>query len=63
MDNHVKPTFVPQSDQSSPDGDSAVRSKTPTFHVQSGIRAGGFYDWWRGVAEGFNMFDRATGAG
>ena len=63
MDNDLKSTFVPQSDQPRADGDAAERGKAPTFHVQTGIRAGGFYDWWQGIAEGWNMRDRSTGAG
>ena len=42
---------------------SQKKEKAPTFRVQTGIRAGGFYDWWQGVAEGWNERDRATGLG
>jgi hypothetical protein len=67
MDNDLKSTSIPQSHQIRADGGSAERGKAPTFLVQTGIRAGGFYErfysWWEGVADGFNMFDKATGAG
>jgi hypothetical protein len=63
MDNDLKSTFVPQGEQTSADSGFDERGKAPTFHVQTGIRAGGFYDWWQGVAEGWNARDRATGAG
>ena len=63
MNSKMKSTFVPQSKQTSADSQSAGQEKTPTLHIQTGVRAGGFYDWWAGVAEGFNAADRATGAG
>jgi len=57
MDKNKKVVSIPQSDQ----------GKAPALHVQTGVRAGGFYDrfyaWWEGVADGFNAFDRATGGG
>ncbi len=43
----IKSTFTPQSEQTSADTDSAGRGKTPTFHVQTGIRAGGFREAFR----------------
>jgi len=67
MDNDLKPTFVPQSHRTSADRGPDSRGMAPTFRVQTGVRAGGFYDrfyaWWEGVADGFNAFDQATGAG
>ena len=63
METDLKLTFVPKSDQTRADRDAARREKSPTFRVQTGIRAGGFYDWWRGVAEGWNARDRSTGLG
>ena len=67
MKTDLKSTYIPKSDQTSADREAAGQSKTPTFHVQTGVRAGGFYDrfydWWQGVAEGFNAADRAMGAG
>jgi hypothetical protein len=64
MKSKLKSTYIPKSDQASPDRDAAGQSKNPTFHVQTGVRAGGFYDrfyaWWEGVAEGFNMADKLT---
>ena len=67
MENDLKSTSIRQSDQTPADSDATERGKTPTFHVQTGVRAGGFYDrfyaWWEGVADGFNAFDEATGAG
>ena len=67
MKTDLKSTFIPKSDQTNADREATGQSKTPTFHVQTGVRAGGFYDtfysWWEGVADGFNMFDQATGAG
>ena len=56
MDKNLKSTSILQSQQ---------KGKTPTFHVQTGVRAGGFrdqfYAWWQGVAEGFNAADQAAG--
>jgi hypothetical protein len=69
MDTNLKSTIVPESRRTSADSDSGFdeRGKAPTFHVQTGVRAGGFFDsfysWWEGVADGFNLFDDATGAG
>jgi len=60
METNLKSTFVLISDQTSADCEAAGQSKTPTFHVQTGVRAGGFYDWWQGVAEGWNMRDRSS---
>ena len=57
MDKNKKVVSIHQSDQ----------EKAPALHVQTGVQAGGFYDrfyaWWEGVADGFNAFDEATGAG
>ena len=36
------------------------KGKTKTLRVQTDVRAGGFYDWWQGVAEGWNMRDRSS---
>ena len=67
MANDKKVTSIPQSHLASAEGDAAGQGKAPALHVQTGVQAGGFYDrfysWWEGVADGFNMFDRATGAG
>ena len=67
MGNDLKSTSIPQSHQTRAESDAAGRGTAPTLHVQTGVQAGGFYDrfysWWEGVADGFNMFDRATGAG
>ncbi len=60
MNTKDKSTFVPQSNQPTNGRDSVEREKTPTLHIQTGVRAGGFYDWWAGVAEGFNAADRAN---
>ena len=42
MNSNLKSTFVPQSNQSNADSDSVGREKGPIFHIQTGIRAGGF---------------------
>ncbi len=47
METNLKSTQIPQSHQTRADGSSAQRSKTPTLHVQTGIRAGG----WREARE------------
>jgi hypothetical protein len=60
MKTELKSTYIPKKDQTSADREAAGQSKTPTFHVQTGVRAGGFYDWWQGVAEGWNMRDRSS---
>jgi hypothetical protein len=68
MDTNLK-SAIPQSDQTRADGEQAasVQGQAPAFHVQTGIRAGGFFEnfqsWWQGVSDGFNAFDRSTGAG
>lgn len=47
--------------------DPTSRDEVPTFHVQTGVQAGGFFqrwqDWWDGVSAGFNAADRSTGLG
>ena len=53
-----KATVVLQSSQT----DAERETLSSTFRVQTGVRAGGFYDWWAGVAEGFNAADRASTA-
>ena len=62
MDTNLKSTFIPQSNQPSADRDPIVqgREKAPVLHIQTGMRAGGFYDWWQGVAEGYNAADAST---
>jgi len=43
------------------------RAKSKTFQVQTGVQAGGFYDrfynWWQGVADGFNAADASNTGG
>jgi len=67
MNTDMKATSTPQGHQTGADSDATERGKTPTFHVQTGVSAGGFfesfYSWWEGVADGFNLFDRSTGVG
>ena len=62
MDTKVKSTVVPQNNQPTVDGNPIEpgREKAPTFHVQTGLRAGGFYDWWGGASEGYNAADAST---
>ena len=65
MKTKSKKTFVPQSAQTKTD--AARTEGAPTFQVQTGVKAGGFfsnfYSWWEGVADGFNLFDRNSGLG
>jgi hypothetical protein len=67
MDTKLKSASIPRRQKTHADSDTASRGKTPTFHVQTGVRAGGFFEnfqsWWQGVSDGFNAADRATGAG
>ena len=63
MKSGTESKFVPGSDQT----DSLGREKMPTFQVQTGVRAGGFYEDfysnWQNTASSANAADRATGAG
>ena len=67
MKTKINTTFVSKSQDTAREMPSENQEKTQTFQVQTGVRAGGFYDrfysWWEGVSDGFNEFDQNTGAG
>jgi hypothetical protein len=66
MSTDMRTTSIAQSNESSTDqADTQDQVKAPTFHVQTGVRAGGFYDQfydsWFSATEDYNQADQAAG--
>ena len=66
METEQRLTVVPESNESSTDRTDA-QGRAPTLHIQTGVRAGGYYDdfysKWGSASSSYNAADRATGAG
>ena len=58
MDTKVKSSVDPRSNQPGVDRKAVGGEKAPVFHVQTDVRAGGFYDWWFSLTEDANQADR-----
>ena len=57
MNTDVKTVTLPESNQTKADR----QEKVPALRLQTGVRAGGFYDAWFSATENFNQADRTAG--
>jgi hypothetical protein len=61
MKTNVRSTAISQSNQTKADSPE----KVPAFRLQTGVRAGGFYEnfysAWGSASEDFNQADKAAG--
>jgi hypothetical protein len=67
MNTNVRSTAIPESNQASADqADTQDQVEASTFRVQTGVRAGGFYDDFYSsffsATEDYNQADRSSTA-